>query len=200
MGLWKHKHHDDWWRWTKNLNQSYFKLGYAKNWLSLTRRLTNHYCAGLDPAIKFLLHIIFSYYILNAIKYLPRILRTASPGSVWNDEPRKTFIIFINVNLSFRGENIFTNVFHNSEWVELRIKYHPLLLKNKKMYSDGSKNWKIRILNFYTTNKNIFSLISLCKGTERNFYFKRKFKICCLCHSSSRFNILQFKSRVLQIK
>ena len=53
---------------------------------------------------------------------------------------------------------------------------------------------------FTQPNKNIFSLIFLCEGTERNFYFKRKFKICCLCHSSSRFNILQFKSRVLQIK
>ena len=53
---------------------------------------------------------------------------------------------------------------------------------------------------FTQPNKNIFSLIFLCEGTERNFYFKRKFKICFLCHSSSRFNILQFKSRVLQIK
>ena len=42
---------------------------------------------------------------------------------------------------------------------------------------------------FTQPNKNIFSLIFLCEGTERNFYFKRKYASSASAHWLSGFNI-----------
>ena len=126
--------------------------------------------------------------------------RNVSPASVLYNEPRKTFIIVINVNLSswWKKKYIYFTV---SVVHMLWNKISPSFIeKQGKCILTAQRIGKFEYWIFTQPNKNIFSLIFLCEGTERNFYFKRKFKICCLCHSSSRFNILQFKSRVLQIK
>ena len=126
--------------------------------------------------------------------------RNVSPASVLYNEPRKTFIIVINVNLSSWWKKIYI-YFTVSVVHMLWNKISPSFIeKQGKCILTAQRIGKFEYWIFTQPNKNIFSLIFLCEGTERNFYFKRKFKICCLCHSSSRFNILQFKSRVLQIK
>ena len=67
-------------------------------------------------------------------------------------------------------------------------------------------------IEFYrSTNKNIFSLIFHCAGTESKFYFQRNSEICFnqphhfILYSSGRFNIKIFNSTLvyraeLQIK